>query len=208
MWMCGGLAVTAIVAYNLAKSYAWYNFLLGGSGTAIFIFVVQLGLFFAISFLSKRVSATVIKGLFLVFAASFGLTCSVVVMVYPGNVIFKAFVASASIYAAMAAYGLITKRSLESWGSFLFMGLIGLIVSSIINLFTKSAMADFVICSVGVLVFSGLTAYDNQKLRVIYAGGFENEDAESKTVIFGAITLFLDFLNLFMYLVRLLGNRD
>jgi FtsH-binding integral membrane protein len=205
LWMCGGLALTAVLAYNLAQSAAWVSTI---QSTWIALVIVQLGLVFGISFLAKRVSATVIKGMYLLYAASVGATLSIVVLVYPSTVIFKAFISTASVYGAMAVYGLVTKRSLQAWGSFLFMGLVGLIITSIINIFTKSPMVDFVICGVGILVFAGLTAYDHQKLRVIHSEGFADGEAESKAVIHGALELYLDFINLFLYFLRLFANRD
>jgi FtsH-binding integral membrane protein len=207
-WMFGGLILSSLVAYFLAGSYAWHRFL-GTTGYAsILIFVLQIGLCMGMSFLINRVSAAVIMGMFALFAMSMGMTFSLVILVYPSNVIFKAFMCAASVYGAMAAYGLLTKRSLEAWGAFLFMGLIGLIISSLVNLLLKSPGLDFVICWVGVLVFAGLTAYDHQKLRVIHSEGFGDRDTESKAVVMGALSLYLDFINLFLFLIRIFGNRD
>jgi FtsH-binding integral membrane protein len=205
-WMCGALALTALTGYLLAHSAAWIRFLTGSSMAAVLIIVCQLGLVMAISFMYSRLSSTAIRGLFLVYAASIGCTLSIVLLVYPPIVIFKAFISASAVYGAMAAYGLVTKRSLQGWGSFLFMGLIGVIIASIVNVFARSQMMDFVICIVGVIVFAGLTAYDHQKLRVIHAGGFGNADEESKAVSMGALQLYLDFINIFFFLLRLFGR--
>ncbi|MDR2141728.1 MAG: Bax inhibitor-1/YccA family protein [Deltaproteobacteria bacterium] len=209
LWMCGGLALSALVGYWLSGSEAWIKFLYSGSFSWIILFVVQLGVVYAIGKFKDTLSPIAIKGLFIFYAASVGTTMSIVILIYPSTVIFKAFISTAVIYGGMAAYGLLTKKSLQAWGGFLFMALIGLIVASLVNAFTKSPMLDYVICFVGVIIFAALTAYDHQKLRVIHAGGFQNQDQESNTVINGALELYLDFLNLFLFLVRILGaSRD
>ncbi|MDR2421877.1 MAG: Bax inhibitor-1/YccA family protein [Deltaproteobacteria bacterium] len=208
LWMCGGLALSTVVSLILKDSQAWYSFLSSSSLSWLLILGLQIGLVVGIGALRGKVSPAVVKGLFLAYAASFGMTLSLVLMIYPSGVIFKALLCSSAVYGAMAVYGLATKKSLQAWGGFLFMGLIGLIVASVVNIFAKSPMIDFIICWIGVLVFAGLTAYDHQKLRVIHAGGFESSDDESKIVILGALELFLDFINLFMFFVRILGSRD
>ncbi|MDR0550109.1 MAG: Bax inhibitor-1/YccA family protein [Deltaproteobacteria bacterium] len=206
-WMCGGLVLSAFVGYLLANSEAWYSFLVG-SWSWIFIIAVQLGLVFAINFLRDKLATPIVQGLFLAYSAAVGMTLSIVILVYPSDIIFKALLCTGAVYGSMAAYGLLTKKSLQAWGGFLFMALIGLIVASIVNVFAKSPMFDYIICWLGVLIFAGLTAYDHQKLRVIFAGGFANQDVEAKIVIMGALELFLDFINLFLFFVRILGSRD
>jgi FtsH-binding integral membrane protein len=173
----------------------------------IVIFAAQIGLVLLITSLMNKISPAVMKTLFLVYSATVGLTVSIVLMVYPTGAVYKAFFSTAGIYAAMAIYGLVTKRSLQAWGSFLFMGLIGLMIAIVINFFTNSAALDYLICIVGVIVFAGLTAYDHQKLRVIHSSGFSDSSSESKQIILGALTLYLDFINLFLFLVRLFGRR-
>jgi FtsH-binding integral membrane protein len=168
---------------------------------------VQLGLVLLINFLTNKVTAGFLRGLFLLYAASMGVTFSLLLLLYPQNVIFKAFLTTSLVYGSLAAYGLLTKRSLQRWGAFLFMALVGLIIAMIINIFARSVMADYVISWFGVIIFAGLTAYDHQKLRVIHANGFANEDIEKKVVIHGALTLYLDFVNLFIFLVKIMGNR-
>jgi FtsH-binding integral membrane protein len=207
-WMCGALVVTALTAYGLASSRAWYSFLTASKFSFLIIFAIQIGLVVAIGSLMRRVAGIVIKALFLAFAVSMGFTCSVVLLVYNPTVIVKALVSTAVVYAAMAVYGLVTKRSLQGWGSFLFMGLVGLIIASLVNFFMASAAMDFVICIVGVLIFAGLTAYDHQKLRVLYATNAAGAyGGEGNLVIYGALQLYLDFINLFLFLVRLFGRE-
>jgi FtsH-binding integral membrane protein len=205
-WMLGGLGLTAFVAYQLAQIPSWANTITGGLGIGVII--VQFGLVLAIGFLAKKVSANVIRALFILYAASVGVTLSLIVLFYPSGVIAKAFFSAAGVYGAMAIYGKVTQRSLQAWGSFLFMGLVGIIIATVINIFLGSAMMDFIICGVGVFVFAGLTAYDHQKLRVIHASGFGDSEEEAKVVIHGALELYLDFINLFLFLLRLLSSRD
>jgi FtsH-binding integral membrane protein len=206
-WMCGALLVTALVGYWLSKSTAWVNFIVFHH-TAYLIGIIAsvIGVVVLINYLMDKVSSLAIKGLFLLYAVVMGAFISTVLLVYPTPVITKAFVCASAIYAAMALYGVFTKKSLQAWGSFLFMGLVGLIIAMIVNLILGSSLMDFVICVVGVIIFAGLTAYDHQKLRVICAGGFENAEVESKAVTVGALNLYLDFINIFLFLLRLFGR--
>jgi FtsH-binding integral membrane protein len=207
-WMCGGLILSAFVGYLLANSLAWYSFL-HASYAWVVIIAVQLGLVFAISFLRDKLPVNAVRGLFLAYSAAVGMTLSIIILVYPSDIVFKALLCTGAVYGAMAAYGLLTKKSLQAWGSFLMMGLVGLFIALIVNFFAKSPMVHYIISWIGVLVFAGLTAYDHQKLRVIHAGGFANQDVEGKVVIMGALELFLDFINLFIFFVRILAaSRD
>jgi FtsH-binding integral membrane protein len=207
-WMCGALVVTAITAYILAHSATWISFLTYSKLSCFLILAVQFGLVIAINALMHKVSSTAIKALFLAFAVSMGFTTSIVLIFYPVAVIAKAFFTTAVVYAAMAVYGLVTKRSLQAWGSFLFMGLVGIIVASLVNLFLGSQMMDFVICCLGVIIFAALTAYDHQKLRVMYSTSYYDFGGEENLVTYGALSLYLDFINLFLFLVRLFGRGE
>jgi FtsH-binding integral membrane protein len=205
-WMCGALALTGFTGYILSHSSTWVSMLVGSSFLAWAIIILQLGLVLLISFLFNTLSSTAVRALYLAYAVSMGFTVSLVLLVYDPGVIVKAFVSTAGIYGAMAIYGVMTRRSLQAWGGFLFMGLVGVILASVVNIFAKSSAMDFVICIVGVLVFAGLTAYDHQKLRVIHAGGFGSAEEESKAVSMGALQLYLDFVNIFFFLLRLFGR--
>jgi FtsH-binding integral membrane protein len=206
--MFGGLLLTALVSMALARSETWFGLLYGSKIIYLVIFGVQIGIIYLINASLQRVNSLAVLGLFGLFAVSMSMTISLVLRVYPSYVVVKAFVSTAGVYGAMAVYGLVTKRSLQAWGAFLFMGVVGLIIASVVNLFLGSSALDFVICVIGVLIFAGLTAYDHQKLRVIHAGGFGDSEVENKTVIVGALNLYLDFINLFLFLVRLIGNRN
>ncbi len=210
-WMFAGLAATAIMAFILTSSMSWLTFVASNPSSLWVAAIVQLGLVFFLSFRIQHLSPSAAKGIFLAYSLITGVTFSVIGMVYHPAVIFKAFISTAGVYGAMAVYGMVTKRSLQAWGSFLFMGLVGLIIASLVNFFFRSSMADLVICVIGVLVFAGLTAYDHQKLRVIHATALQQADEfqVQRVVVMGALTLYLDFINLFLFLLRLFGNsRD
>ncbi|MDR0356312.1 MAG: Bax inhibitor-1/YccA family protein [Deltaproteobacteria bacterium] len=209
LWMCLGLIAAAQVSYSLSVTYRgdWLFFLnnhryapiaiLGGLVVVLLLMNASLG----------SLPIYLSRFLFLIFAALLGVSVSLTTMFYPSGVVYKAFFCTVTLYGGMAAYGLLTKRSLRGWGTFLFMALIGLIVAAVVNFFMKSPMVDYVICWAGVLVFAGLTAYDHQKLRVIFDGGFADERQEARAVIMGATSLLLDFVNMFLFIVRILGNR-
>jgi FtsH-binding integral membrane protein len=206
-WMCGALLITALTGYWLSKSQAWLSFIYYHQAMyLIFTIGGTIGVVLLINFLMDKVSSLAIKGLFLLYSVVMGALISTVLIVYPTPVIVKAFVCASGIYAAMALYGVFTKKSLQAWGSFLFMGLVGLIIAMVVNIFLGSSMMDFVICVIGVIIFAGLTAYDHQKLRVVCAGGFANSEDEAKAVTMGALSLYLDFINLFLFLLRLFGR--
>ncbi|MDR1036016.1 MAG: Bax inhibitor-1/YccA family protein [Deltaproteobacteria bacterium] len=206
VWMCGALLVSGLTGYLLSHSSGWLRLITSSGAVPMFIIILQLGLVLLISFMFRSLSSFAVKCLYMAYAVSIGFTFSIVLLVYSPGIIFKAFVSTAGVYGAMAVYGLVTKRSLQSWGSFLFMGLVGIILASIVNFFARSDAMDFVICVAGVLVFAGLTAYDHQKLRVIHAGGFGNVEEQEKSVCMGALQLYLDFINIFFFLLRLFGR--
>ncbi len=210
-WMFAALAVTAGLAFVLSTSTTWLNLMLSGGVVFWVVGLAPLGLALYLSARIEHLSAGAIRMFLLAIAALFGGTLAVLFVIYPTAAFVKAFVCTAGIYGAMAAYGLVTKRSLQAWGSFLFMGVVGLILASIVNMFIKSGPMDFVICIIGVLVFAGLTAYDHQKLRVIHfqveqqGGGAE---MMNRFVMLGALTLYLDFINLFLFLLRIFGRGN
>ncbi len=141
------------------------------------------------------------------YAALLGVSLSSIFLVYTGASITQTFFITATTFGAMSLYGYTTKKDISSWGSFLFMGLIGLIIASIVNIFMASSALSFAISAIGVLVFTGLTAYDTQKIKESYYEGDDSDTAGRKAII-GALELYLDFINLFMMLLRLLGNRE
>lgn len=175
-----------------------------GFGTVIMFAPLAIALFFFMGF--GRMSLQTSHTLFWVYAAVMGMSLSSLGLMYTGQSLAKTFFVTASVFGAMSIYGYTTKRDLTSLGSFMMMGLIGLILVSLINLFMRSPAIDFALSFIGVIVFMGLTAWDTQKLKAIYysSGGGE---LGQKYAIMGAFTLYLDFINLFLYLLRFLGDR-
>ncbi|HEY3308747.1 MAG TPA: Bax inhibitor-1/YccA family protein [Desulfuromonadaceae bacterium] len=202
-WMGGGLLVTAIMAMVTVSSPVLLNAVFANRLVFYALILAELGLVIAISGAINRLSAGMASMLFLLYSALNGVTMSVIFAVYTAESISSTFVITAGMFGAMSAFGYLTKRDLTSWGSFLFMGLIGIVIASIVNIFTRSDAASWIISAVGVLVFTGLTAYDTWKIKAMAAAGSEGR----KPAILGALTLYLDFINLFLMLLRLVGNR-
>ncbi|MBU1003653.1 MAG: Bax inhibitor-1/YccA family protein [Proteobacteria bacterium] len=209
-WMALGLALTAVVAFFTASSPAMLEALFSNR---IMGFVVMLAPFGLVIYLSAKIntmSAQMATGMFMVYSGLMGLSLSTVLIVYTGQSVFSAFVTAAGMFGAMSVYGMVTKKDLTSWGSFLFMGLIGIIIASVVNIFLASSQMNFIISFLGVIIFTGLTAYDTQKLKVMGETAPANDaTAVRRGVILGALTLYLDFINLFLMLLRLMGStRD
>ncbi len=209
-WMTIGLGVTALTAYAVAGSPRLVMAIMSNYAIMIALIVVQLGLVVALGAAIHKFSAGVATGIFLLYALLNGLTLSSIFIVYPIGSIANAFLTCTGMFLAMSVYGTVTKRDLTGMGSFMFMGLIGIIIASIVNIFLASSMLSFVISCVGVIVFTGLTAYDTQKLRQFgEAAPLDDATAIRRGAILGALTLYLDFINLFLMLLRLFGgNRD
>ena len=209
-WMTLGLGLTAVVAYTVASTPAIAQVIFANPIIFWGLIIAQFGLVLAISGGVHRMSAVTATGLFLLYSALTGATLSSILMVYTAGSIFKAFIVCTGMFAAMSVYGATTKKDLTGWGSFLFMGLIGIIIASIVNIFMASSALDFVISGIGVLIFTGLTAYDTQKLKVMgESAPMDDALAVRRGTILGALTLYLDFINLFLFLLRFLGtSRD
>ncbi len=202
-WMGGGLLITALMAMVTLSSPVMLRAVLGNRLVFYGLVLGELGLVIAISGAINRLSASAASLLFILYAALNGITMSVIFAVYTAESVASTFVITAATFGAMSAFGYLTRRDLTGWGSFLFMGLIGVVIASLVNIFTRSSAASWVISAVGVIVFTGLTAYDTQKIKAMAATGAEGR----KPAILGALTLYLDFINLFLMLLRLLGNR-
>jgi FtsH-binding integral membrane protein len=172
----------------------------------IILFIVQLGIVLGISAAINRINALAALGLFFVYAATLGLTIGLIVTAYTGASVATAFLSASAMFGAAALYGATTKRSLAGLGGILFMGLIGLIVASVVNLFVGWSMLSWIISVVGVVIFTALTAYDVQRIQ---AGDLAARTGSmEKAAVIGALHLYLDFINLFLFLLRLLGNRN
>lgn len=202
-WMFGGLLVTTLGAAWVMMSPPMQGFV----RDYLFILIMaELGLVVALSFGINRLSPLAATTMFMTYSFLNGLTIAAVIMVYTVGSVLGAFTVAAGMFAAMSVYGLVTRRDLTSWGSFFFMGLIGLLLVMVVNgFFLRSPGLDFTISIIGVFIFVGLTAYDTQKLKA-YArvGG----GRETNYAIFGALRLYLDFINLFLMLLRLFGRRN
>jgi FtsH-binding integral membrane protein len=201
-WMVAGLAVTGVTAFVVARSPALLEAVMPMLPA---ILIGKLVLVIAFSFLASRVSTPVAAGMFLLYSFSTGLVFSILALVYAQASIALAFGVTAAMFGAMSIYGTVTKKDLSSWGAFLMMGLIGVIVASIINIFIGSSGMSWVISCAIVVIFTGLTAYDTQKLRQIHASsGYSSAGA---LAINGALILYLDFVNLFLAILKLLGRK-
>jgi FtsH-binding integral membrane protein len=202
-WMGAGLAITAFMALVTLSSPVILKAITGNRLVFYGLIIGELALVFTLSGAINRLSATTATLLFVAYSALNGVTLSIVVLVYTANSIASTFVITAGMFGAMSVYGYMTKRDLTSWGSFLFMGLIGVVIASVVNIFVGSSSVSWVISGIGVIVFTGLTAYDTWKIKEIAARGTEGR----KPAILGALTLYLDFINLFLMLLRFTGNR-
>ncbi len=208
-WMAAGLGITGVVAYATAASGLAMTII--NSPLFLIIALGTLGLVFFLSARIDKIQASTASMLFIVYSVLNGLFFSTIFLRYTGTSIAGTFVITAGMFGAMAVYGLVTKRDLSGWGSFLFMGLVGLIIASIVNIFLKSPGVYWVTSAIGVLIFTGLTAYDVQKIKRMGEEGImsQGREAITKVSIMGALALYLDFINLFLMLLRLFGSsRD
>ena len=209
-WMAMGLGLTALVAYFVASSPTLIQAIFGNPLLFWGLIIGEVMLVVAISGGITRLSAQTATTLFLVYSGLNGITLSAILLIYTATSIASTFVVCAGMFGAMSIYGLTTRKDLTSWGSFFFMGLVGIILASIVNIFLKSPTINFVVSAIGVIVFVGLTAYDTQKLKVMgETAPLDDSLAIRRGTILGALTLYLDFINLFLMLLRFLGQtRD
>jgi FtsH-binding integral membrane protein len=213
-YMASGLALTGIVAYGVANTPALQQLFfqvtarggVGLTGLGWIATLAPLGLVLALSFGLARMRASTAQGLFWVYAGLMGVSLSSLLLVYTGASVARTFFITAASFGGLSLWGYTTRRDLTGFGSFLMIGLIGIILASLVNMFFPSGTMTFIISIAGVLIFAGLTAYDTQKIKELYWGA---DDAETmgKKAVMGALTLYLDFINLFVYMLRFLGDR-
>ncbi|MFN4312362.1 MAG: Bax inhibitor-1/YccA family protein [Ferrovibrio sp.] len=205
-YMGSGLALSAIVALLVSQSPALMQTLFG-SGLAFVVMLAPLGLLLVMSFGANKLSAGAVQGLYWAFTATMGVSLSTIFMVYTGQSILRIFFITAAMFGAMSLWGYTTKRDLTGMGSFLFMGVIGLIIASVVNIFLGSSVLQFAISAITVLVFTGLTAYDTQRIKSEF---YESNPADvmTKQAIFGAVSLYVNFINIFMALLQLFGQKN
>jgi FtsH-binding integral membrane protein len=204
-WMAIGLAITALVAYFVAASPAIVFTIARNRPLFWGLMIAQLGLVVWLSARVQTMAPATASLLFMVYSALTGLTMSFVLLAFTGESVATTFMVTAGTFGALAAYGTVTKRSLAGWGQFLFMGLIGVVIASFVGMFWQNDGFQFVLSFIGVIVFTGLTAYDAQRLKAM-ALALPSGQTGSYAIV-GALTLYLDFINLFMMLLRLTGSR-
>jgi FtsH-binding integral membrane protein len=210
-YMASGVLLTGIVALLFANS-SLINLIVNpatGQATPLFwaALFAPLGLVFWLSFGINRMSAGTAQAIFWVYAALVGVQFSSLFLVYTGASIAQAFFATAAAFLGLSLYGYTTKRDLSAFGTFLIMGVVGLFVAMLLNVFLRSPGLNLAISAIGVLIFAGLTAYDTQKIKSIYFTVAGNGEAIAKTAVIGALNLYLDFINMFLFLLRFMGDR-
>lgn len=216
-YMLLGLALTGVFAlgtFNMAFQSAGGSLQLTSLGQVLFgtplmwvIMLAPLGLVFFLSFRIQKMSVGAAQLTFWGFAALMGVSLSTIFAAYAASSITQVFFITAATFGSMSLFGYTTKRDLTGWGSFLMMGLIGIIIAMVVNMFLGSSALDFAISVIGVLIFTGLTAYDTQKIKEMYYVG-DDGTVSGRKAIMGALTLYLDFINLFLMMLRLFGNRN
>jgi len=206
-YMASGVALTGIVAMLVASSPAALQMIFGTPMKWV-VLLAPVGMVFFLAFRINHMKASTAQAVFWVYAGLMGASLASIFVVYTGTSIARTFFISAAAFAGLSLWGYTTKKDLSAFGTFLIMGLIGLIVASLVNMFLQSSMMQFVISAAGVLIFAGLTAWDTQKIKEMYWEGDGHEIAAKKSVM-GALTLYMDFINLFLFMLRFLGvTRD
>lgn len=207
-WMTLALAITGLTAYYVAHSTS-FVYTLASSGLMWALIIAELILVFVISGRINKMSLSTATLLFVIYSALNGLTIAPLLLVYTGASVARVFFITAGTFAATAVFGYTTKRDLSPIGRFLFMALIGIIIATLVNVFfLKSVGFDLILSYLGVLIFVGLTAYDSQKIKMMLAECPDPDAQAQKLALLGSLTLYLDFINLFLYLLRIFGSRD
>jgi FtsH-binding integral membrane protein len=204
-WMAAGLAITAATAWVVAGSPALIAAIFGNRLIFWVLVIAQLGLVFTLSARVHRLAPGTAALLFVAYSGLMGVTLSVILLAFTGESIAATFVVTSGMFGALAMYGTLTRRSLEGLGQFLFMGLIGVVLASIVGIFWQNDAFQFVLSFIGVIVFAGLAAYDAQRLKAMAAATPAGEIGSYAVV--GALALYLDFINLFLFLLRFTGSR-
>ncbi len=208
-WMSAALALSALAAAATVSTPGLYRWIATDRLVFFGLIVGELGLVLYLGAAINRMSLAAARTAFVGYSLLNGLTLSVVFLAYTSESIGSAFLVTAATFATMSMYGYVTKRDLTRLGSFLFMGLVGIVIASLVNIFLRSDAVSFVVTYIGVIVFVGLTAYDTQKIKAMGAQAGSGGDAAGKISVFGALALYLDFVNLFLMVLRLIGRpRD
>lgn len=206
-WMALALALTGLVAMQVASSEVAISYIIGNPLIFYGLIIGELILVMVLSAGINKMSPAIAMTMFFVYAAVNGLTLSVIFLAYTQASIASTFFVTGGTFAAMSLYGYTTKRDLSGWGNFLFMALIGMIIASVVNIFLHNSVFYWIVTYAGVLIFTGLTAYDTNRLKQIFGSLNPGSDAYVKVAIIGALQLYLDFINLFLLLLRIMGRR-
>jgi FtsH-binding integral membrane protein len=204
-YMAAALVFTGIISYGVSNSPEILQAIYG-TPLMYVVFFAPVGISVFLGVRLQQMSVTTAQTLFWVFASLIGLSLSSIFVIYTSESIIRVFFISASMFAAASLYGYTTKKDLSPIGSFLFMGVVGIVIASVVNMFMQSSQLSWMISMVAVGVFAGLTAYDNQRLKEMYSDAWQRDQTE-KVAIIGALNLYMDFINLFVHLLRLLGDR-
>lgn len=208
LWMAMALVITGFTAYGVATSPALMSAILMNRMLFVGLIIAEFGLVIWLTAAINRLSLSVATLMFVIYSVINGATLSVIFLVYTMSSITNVFFITAGTFAAMAFIGYTTKKDLSGMGKFLMMALIGLIIASVVNLFMRSTGLQLIMSYIGVLVFSGLTAYDSQKIKQMLMTAEDTGETAQKIALLGALSLYLDFINLFLYLLRIFGKRD
>lgn len=206
-WMCLALSITAATAYYVASSPKIIATIFNTAALPWVLIIVQVGLVLILSTMIARMSFEMALGLFVLYSVSVGLSLSVIFLIFTEASIFSTFLVASGMFGAMALYGYYTKADLTTMGSYLFMAVIGLVIAGVVNIFLKSDGFQTLISGVGVLVFTLLTAYDVQRIKYLLEQSLGDRETMSKATLMGALALYLDFINLFLYLLQFMGRR-
>jgi len=208
--MAIGLALTGFTAFYVSNSETMLKLIFGNQLIFFGLIIGELVLVFSLASRVNKMQASTATSLFVLYAALNGVTLSAIFLIYTRSSITSTFFICAATFVASSIYGMVTKRDLTSMGQFMFMGLIGIVIASVVNLFVRSSGMSLIVSYIGVIVFVGLTAYDTQKLRTMALSQPDGLDGATvrKGAILGALTLYLDFINLFLMLLRILGSRE
>ena len=205
-YMCVALALSGAVAFFVSTSPALQQAIFGTPLMWV-VFLAPLGLVFFLSARIHKMSATAAQTTFWIFAALMGMSLASIFIAYTPESVTRVFFITAGAFAGLSLVGYTTKKDLSGMGTFLFMGVIGLVIAMVVNMFLGSSMLQLGISALGVLIFAGLTAYDTQKIKLMYYEA-DSEEVATKKSIMGALKLYLDFLNMFIFLMHILGNRN
>ena len=204
-WMCGGLVITAATAWLVASTPALARAIVTNPFVFWGLAIAQLGIVFTLSARVNRMASGTASALFVIYSALTGVTLSFVLLLYTGESVATTFLVAGGMFGALAVYGSVTRRNLSGLGTFLFMGVVGLLLASLVGMFWHNDGLQFMISLIGVLVFAGLTVYDAQRLKAM-ALATDAGPTQAATIV-GALALYLDFINLFRFLLRFMGNR-